>query len=488
MTDLNFTGTDLCAVAGTRSPPEAHYGLVVVGGGPSGIAAAIAGAAGGGRVLLVDENPVPGAAMGNDVPLYFGGRMTAATQASERMIEAIFTSAPDLEAAMDAGVEVLLGTCAWGVYRNGPGVASLPDRVVGLADATRSWLVGFDRLVLATGARDLAMAFPGWDQPGVMGAAALQMLLSRYAAFDGHRVLIAGSHDLALETALLARDHGLDVAGLIEVRAEPQGSAALVDRVREAQIAIRCGAAIARAEGGIAGVERAVLTSGERIDCDTICMAIGLVPSIELVDAMHGPRRLDARRGGYVPLGEDGVTAVGDCAGLADTGFDHVAYRMDWMRALAAVSAPDTIVCQCEAVTRADLLGVQPPNYLARPAPMAARSLDTLLADGPPNPDQIKRLTRAGMGVCQGRRCRDQVAMLLAIAAGQPFGTIPLATHRAPVRPLPLKIIADWQESPAMEAAWDVWFGIPTQWTPYADIGTPAELDHREMLYKGMYT
>ena len=485
--DLRFSGTDLCAVNGTRSPPEAHYDVVVVGAGPSGIAAALEAVQAGQSVLLIDENPVSGALMGNDVPLYFGGRMTAATQNSERMLEAVFMSLPELEAAFDAGVEVLLGTTAWGVYRNGPAAQSMPEQVVGLANAERSWLVGFTKIVLATGARDLAMAFPGWNQPGVMGAAALQMLLSRYGAFAGQRVLIVGSHDLALATALLAHEHGIEVAGLIEVRETPQGSPELVARVQAGGIAITCGQAIAKAEGGLNGVEKATLTSGEVIACDTICMAIGLVPSIELVDAMHGPRALDAARGGYIPAGEANVSAVGDCAGLPDTGFDHVAYRMDWMRALADVSADDTIICQCEEVTRADLIGVQPPNYLSRPAPMCARSLQTLLGDGPANPDQIKRLTRAGMGVCQGRRCRDQVAMLLALESGTPFGTIPLASHRAPVRPLPLKIMADWNEPAAMTAAWDVWFGIPTQWVPVEDIGTPYEDEHRQMLYTGMY-
>ena len=485
--ELNFTGTDLCAINGTRSPAESHYGVVVIGAGRSGTAAAIEAAKAGSSVLLVDENPVSGALMGNDVPLYFGGRMTAATQNSERMLEAIFMSAPALEQAMEAGVEVLLGTSAWGVYRNGPGVSSLPEQVVGLADNSRSWLVGFKRIVLATGARDLALAFPGWNQPGVMGAAALKMLLTRYDAFAGRRVLLLGSHDLALETALLAHERGLEVAGLVEVRDAPQGSAGLVAKLAAAGIAIRCGETVASATGGIEGVEAATLTSGEVIACDTVCVAVGLVPSIELVDAMHGVRTLNPARGGYIPAGEETVSAVGSCAGLADTGFDHIEYRMDWMRALSAISAPDTIICQCEEVTRADLLGVQPPNYLARPPAMCARSLDTLLADGPANPDQVKRLTRAGMGVCQGRRCRDQVAMLLAIAADQPFGTIPLATHRAPVRPIPLKIMADWHETPAMTAAWDVWFGIPTQWVPVQDIGSRHEDEHREMLYTGMY-
>ena len=131
--ELNFTGTDICAVNGTRSAPETRYDVVVVGAGPSGIAAAIDAAASGKSVLLVDENPVSGALMGNDTPLYFGGRMTAATQNADRMLEAIFMSMPDLEKAMEAGAELLLGTTAWGVYRNGPGVASLPEQVVGRA-------------------------------------------------------------------------------------------------------------------------------------------------------------------------------------------------------------------------------------------------------------------------------------------------------------------------------------------------------------------
>jgi len=479
------SGTDPHAIGDKLPAPETRYDLVVIGAGPSGIAAAQAGAAEGKSVLLVDENPVPGAAMGSDVPLFFGGRMTAATQNAERMLETVFMSEPGLEAAMEAGVEVLLGTSAWGVYRNGPGIGALPEQVVALADATRGWLVGFSELVLATGARDLAVGFPGWNQPGVMGAAALTMLLSRYEAFAGKRVLLMGSHDLALETALLARDKGVDVAGLVEVRDAPQGNPALAQAVRAAQIPFYLNDAVAEANGGIDGVESVRLRSGREVACDTVVLAVGLVPSIELIDALGGKRVLDGARGGYIPGENVGIRCVGDCAGLADTGFDHGAYRMEWARELGKLSAPDTIVCQCEEVTRADLLGVQPPHYLERPAPMAARSLDTLIADGPPNPDQIKRLTRAGMGVCQGRRCRDQVAMMLAIATNGPFGSVPLATHRAPVRPLPLRILADWEESEDMRAGWDVWFGIPTQWVPYRDIDTPREREHQQAIAEG---
>lgn len=474
--------TDPHAIDGKFPVPAQHFAVVVVGAGKSGTQSAIAAARAGNTVLLVDENPVSGALIGTDVPYFFGGRATTAVQNSERMLETVFANMPWLEDAIEAGIEVQLGTTAWGVYRNGPLVGSLPAQVVGLADAERSWLVGFDRLVLATGARDLPIAFPGWNQPGVMGAAALRTLLEVYDAFAGRRIVVVGSHDLGLETALLAHGRGIEVAGILEVRSTPQGAPGLVRQVEHAGIAIHCGVAPVEARGGIDGVEALTLSDISTVACDSVVMAIGLVPMIELIDAMNGARRFDANRGGWIPVADAMVEAVGQCAGLDDTGFDHAAYRQDWMEALGGACGGDTIICQCEEMTLADLIGLQPPRYLDRPPAMQKRSLGSLLADGPPNQDQVKRLTRSGMGQCQGRRCRDQVAMILAAEAGKPLGEVPLATHRAPVRPLPLKVIADWDESEAMRAGWDVWMGIPTQWVPYADIGTPFEEENRRRL------
>jgi len=136
-------------------------------------------------------------------------------------------------------------------------------------------------------------------------------------------------------------------------------------------------------------------------------------------------------------------------------------------------------------VTRGDLLGVQPPRYLDRPRALATRDVHSLLADGPINQDQIKRLTRACMGACQARRCREQVALTLACATQSP--PIPLAGFRAPVRPLPLKVLADWDEAAAMGEGWDVWFGIPSQWIPYQDIDTEREAMHRAILGGDMH-
>ena len=142
-------------------------------------------------------------------------------------------------------------------------------------------------------------------------------------------------------------------------------------------------------------------------------------------------------------------------------------YWRQWLRATLAAGGWDILACQCEEVTRGELVGVQPPRYLGPPsAPMRARSAGTLSQDGPLHPDQVKRLTRAGMGPCQGRRCREQVALLLAEAGDVPVDTIPLASYRPPVRPLPLSVLWPHDEPVSMREHWVSWFGIPTQFAP----------------------
>ncbi len=134
------------------------------------------------------------------------------------------------------------------------------------------------------------------------------------------------------------------------------------------------------------------------------------------------------------------------------------------MRGVVVAATGEPHVCRCESVTAREIVEVRPPRYLGAGSDgRNARDLSTLLGNGPPNPDQVKRLTRAGMGVCQGRRCREQVAALLALAGNVALGAVPLAGYRAPVRPLPLALAAASPESPAMSAHWDTWFGMPSQ-------------------------
>lgn len=530
---LILPAPDRFSIAGKTGAPEERAELVVVGAGPAGCAAAAEAARAGAQVVLIDENPVAPGLIGMDVPFQFGGRASAAVQMPERLVERVLGANPALAEAWELGVDVRLSTSVWGAWVKGPGLKSLSTGILGLADETRSWLMGFDRLILATGARDLNLSFAGSDQPGVMGAQALHALLEIYDAFAGRRVVILGTGELAITTAEQALARGLEVAALVEVRDAGVGDAGRLAALAKLGVEIITGHVPLAAEGGSDGVTALVLAEHampERlrtIACDTICLAVGAVPVIELLDVLGAKRAMVPELGGHVPVvGPNGATslaqvfAAGDCAGLSGDaaeagkaaaraalaslgrpvdaakadpiidpvapvpGPDALAYQLDWARALLTTGGPDVLACICEDVTRGELLAVQPPRYLGWSSnAIARRDLGTLAEDGPLDQDQIKRLTRACMGACQARRCREQVALMMALGANVPPQSIPLAGYRAPVRPLPLSILADANETTGMAEDWNVWFGIVTQWISYADIGTEREA---EQLRAGM--
>jgi thioredoxin reductase len=549
------------SIAGKSPVVERKAELVIVGAGPAGAAAAIAAAKAGLQVLLIDENPVAGTMMGLDVPLHYGQRMSSEVHNKARMVEQLVAANPALEEVFALGVEVEIGVYVWGAFVNGPSVRSLPGPVLGLADETRSWLVGFDRLIVAAGARDLAIGFPGWELPGVMGAQAAHALLSRYGAFGGRRMAVLGSGALGLSTALLALERGVETAAIIEVSPEPQGPAALVAALHAHGVPILTAHAIKAATGGVDGVEAVTaigiaadlspLAGSERsLACDTVCFAVGAVPNVELLAVLGCQLVPRGERGGYVPVLDaemrtslPAVFAAGDCTGVTDgkvlgdalareegriageaaaaslgkfasssfrperseepeprdsgevlgsrfrgnddqgteektreVARDVHPYQAAWLRALIGAGGWDVHACQCEEVSRREIVEIQPPRYLNWGASqMRARGLGALLGDGPVSQDQIKRLTRAGMGLCQGRRCREQIALLLALEGKFPVGEVPLASYRPPLRPLPLAALRPDDEPQAMRDDWDVWFGIPSQWTPFWEIGAAEE-------------
>jgi thioredoxin reductase len=503
---------DATSIIGKIAPPDEVAQVLVIGAGPAGLSAAIEAARLGSQVTLVDENPVDPSLMALDVPLYFGGRVSGAAGHAGNVIEQMYGADACFEEAMEAGVDIRLGVTAWALYANTGALQALPVPMVALADRTHSWMCGFEKLVLATGARDIAFAFKGWDQPGVMGAIGFRSLTQCYGAFSGRRLVILGSGSLAMRTALLAHDKGLEVVAVAEVLAEAQADNELLERVQAWKIPILTEHIPLEMTGGPQGVERITFLTPDHqrvpIACDTVCMAVGRVPSVELLGAASARIVADTRRGGHVPAlagwrtSIDRVFAAGDCAGLTHTSADAAEqgrdavrqalgegpsetiqrtgdawkYQTAWVRALAAHADPSLVICQCEGVSRGDLLELRAPAYLgARTTRSAEHTLSRVLTDGPVNQDQVKRLTRACMGVCQARRCREQIALMLAQAAGVFPDDVPLATYRPPVRPLPLLTVADQVESPEMRAMWRPWFDIPGQLAAYEDIGTERE-------------
>ena len=444
------------------------------------------------------------------------------------MTEAVLEQSPDIAVAFEAGVDVRLGTVAWGLYVPQPTAAWMPGPVCGLADPERSWLIGFNHCIVAAGRRDMGLAFPGWERPGVMGATAAQRLAS-HGALDARTAVILGSSAEALLAASALLDAGIDVAAIVERAGAAAGPADLANAMTSAGVPILTGHVVAAADGGLDGVEavRIVAVDAEgrhlagterTIACDTVVLGIAAIPAIELLEAAGCRVGFDGGRGGHVPLTGEGyrcslpvIQAIGDCTGVwpsksmnpkiaraealiavgaiagspaADLPLppapdasttDIAALRCGWVRASVVEAEGEPHVCQCEEVTAREILEVKPPRYLNWTAP-ASRPTDLARAAGrrtaERRPDQAPDPRRHG--TLPGAAVPGTGGGLAGPRSGVPLETMPLATFRAPVRPLPLSLLAESAEDPEITAHWDSWFGMAAQWVPL--LAGPARL------------
>lgn len=497
--------------------------LVVVGGGVAGASAALEAVKLGVEVTLIDENPLDFSMMGLDIPLCFGQRMMPTVRDKGLMLQRVVDSNELLSEAQEAGVDVQLGTYVWGSFTNQEHSRQFETPVLGLADDERSWLLEYDNLILATGARDFVLAFPGRHLAGIMGANAVDSLINRYQALAATNMVVLGSGDLGLSTALKALDHGVNVSGIVDVSPEVRGSDELRSTLEARGVPFYISHTAIEARG-YREVEALVIRpiEGEpgannetEIACDTVCLAIGLVPNVELANLTGCLMTFRPELGGYVPDRDEyrrtrvgNVYVAGDIDGFtenmvsnpmiamnqgklaalsvaesmgmidqvkADTtrqrliptlgvmeGDSTNEYRSAWLSSLVSTGGMEVNVCQCEEVTRRELLDAAPPRFLGWHGKERGHgTFDGLMKAGPLNLDHVKRITRAGMGYCQGRRCREEIAMLSAQAAGVDVAQVPVASYRPPVRPLPMDILWPEDEPEELRNNWPIWFNIP---------------------------
>ncbi|HET7631110.1 MAG TPA: FAD-dependent oxidoreductase [Gemmatimonadaceae bacterium] len=387
--------------------------VAVVGGGPAGLAAAIAASAAGASTVLVDE----GSRIGGQV---WRHRDRASLPRTARELLERF----DASAARHlSGASVVDARPGELVLVQGGDVIRLSAR----------------RIVIATGARELLLPFPGWTLPNVFGVGGLQALIKAGLDVRGRRIVIAGTGPLLLPVAATAVRHGAHVVLVAEqasrgalarfglaLLASPSGGK-LVDAVRYRlafrQAAFHTGTWIARAEG-TDRVRQVTLASGRRTwhePCDLVATACGLIPNGEL-GALLGC----ARAGAAIVVNErqetsvPGVFAAGECTGVGGEdlalvegavaglvaggrkpGRALMAGRRQLRRLAAAMTRafaprrellarcePGTIICRCEDV-RCDALR------------------------GEWGSRQARLVTRAGMGACQGRVCGAALHALL---------------------------------------------------------------------------
>lgn len=486
--------------------------LLVVGAGVAGCSAALEAAKLGLRVTLIDEHPQSLQAMSLDAPYFYGARLPAILDDAAAISERVLGANDLLMECLEAGVEILTGTCVWGSFRPGPNSTHLSTPQLGIADADGSRMLDYEYLILAPGSRDLVLSFPGWHLPGVLGANGAAALLHRYQALSANRMIVIGSSNLALRTAKMAVERGVRLAGIVEIGPAIRGDAALAAELQSAGVPFMTSHTVEQVLGDqdvrairllkVDADHKPIAGTAQEIACDMVCMAFGAVPNVELASLTGCRIAFDAGRGGWAPeidadfrSSVDNVFIVGDAAGVSDAAHldpsiagaqgGHAArtiaacagikVRSDagaaprrtdgallpaaktWLRSLVEAGGMEVIVCQCEDVSRRELLGVSPPKYLGAGNMRSCGGVAALSPSGRKSQDLLKRMTRAGMGHCQGKRCRDQVLMLLADATGQDLSAMVPGSYRTPVRPLPLSVLWAGDETEEMRRTWPIW-------------------------------
>jgi NADPH-dependent 2,4-dienoyl-CoA reductase/sulfur reductase-like enzyme len=389
---------------------SASFDVVVVGAGPGGIAAATVAAEAGLGVCLLDDNATPGG------QIWRGFRAQTARQYPHGSGFLYWTTR-----LQRTDCEVWPG---WQVIdRPAPGLIRLERNGEGRD-------VRYGQLILATGARERFLPFPGWTLPGVTGAGGLQALVKAGLDAQGKRVVVAGSGPLLLAVAAGLADAGARIVGIYEqarlTRLAGFGMTLLGQpgklaegaryRLKTLNAPYRTSSCVTRVEGQDR-VESVTVTDGRKewmVACDWLACGFHLAPNLELprllgCRVVEGYVAVDLLQQSSVPgvacVGElTGIGGVekslveGQIAGWAAAGRDaearalkprllkqrRFASRLDRAFALRpelrALAAAETLVCRCEDV-----------NYAA--------------LEGCASWREAKLHTRCGMGACQGRVC-----------------------------------------------------------------------------------
>jgi len=292
----------------------------VIGAGPAGLAAAIELAKAGGKVTLIDENAKPGGQLFKQIHKFFGSREHLAGTRGYAIGQKL------LEETERLGVEVILDAPVYGIF---------PDMTVGYIHHGKEYGLQAERSILACGASENALAFPGGTLPGGMGAGAAQTMINVHRVLPGKRILMVGSGNVGLIVAYQLLQAGVDVVALIEAAPQIGGYGVHAGKIRRAGVPIYVSHTVKRVIGtdSVQAAEIVQLDSNwqmvpgtERtLDVDTVCIAVGLTPLTELAWQLGCEFTYIPALGGHVPKHDfnmettvPGVYVAGDIAGVEE--------------------------------------------------------------------------------------------------------------------------------------------------------------------------
>ncbi len=293
--------------------------LLIIGGGPAGLAAAIAAGQHGVKAIVVDENPLPGGQLFKQIHKFFGSKEHKAGTRGNVIGQQL------LKEVEEVGVEVMLNTRAFGIFDND---------LVGIVRNGKSEKVKANKIILATGASENALAFKGSTLPGVMTAGAAQTFINVHRVLPGRRVVMIGTGNVGLITSYQLMQAGAEVVAVVEAAPNVGGYDVHANKIRRAGVPIYLGHTVVEAYGDsevkgavIAPVNEKFqpdLSASFSIECDTILFAVGLTPRIELAQMAKAPTTFISALGGHLPLHDkrlkisDNIFTAGDIAGVEE--------------------------------------------------------------------------------------------------------------------------------------------------------------------------
>ncbi len=294
--------------------------FVVVGAGPAGLAASIEVARAGGQVTLIDENEKPGGQLFKQIHKFFGSKEHLSGVRGFKIGEMLLNETRTL------GVEVMLGAPVYAIF---------PDKTVMYSTHGVQKRLQAQKVIIAAGASENALAFPGSTLPGVMGAGAAQTMINVHRVLPGARVLMVGSGNVGLIVSYQLLQAGAEVVALIEAAPGIGGYGVHAAKIRRAGVPIYVSHTIKRAAGRDQ-VEQAEIVqldsqwkpmSGTEklLEVDTICLAVGLTPLIELAAMLNCETTFIPALGGHIPKHDQnmettipGVYVAGDISGIEE--------------------------------------------------------------------------------------------------------------------------------------------------------------------------
>ena len=428
---------------------HAFTDVLVIGAGPAGLAAALAAAAAGAEVLLVEQDSALGGSL-------LAAPVTGSLERWRSQLETAVRSTPT--------IEVLTRTTALGAY-DGRTVALLerhdhadpdPDPDRGAARETVVTLRA-RAIVTATGAFERPLLFADNDRPGVMLASAARTYLNRYAIAPGRRALVATCTDAGWLTALDLAAAGTAVT-VVEQRdeiAEP-----LVAAARGAGIDVRTGAMVTRALGtrGVAGARVESRASGraQRLDCDVLCVSGGWSPTLHLTSHTGRKPRYRPELDAFVPedwaagdFGAGAVVGAYSSAAAVESGLAAGRAAATFCGCVSTADPPTAPTAPAEADEPTALAAALPPPRRGRGRTFVDLQNDVTVKDvalahdeGYGAVEHLKRYTTLGMGTDQGRTSNVNAIATLASLGARGVGETGTTTFRPPFTPVSVGALA----------------------------------------------